>query len=66
MCLYTLTHTLVLTVPLITLGPLPPITNDQETRDFFTAVMHSTSYTLLEHLYIQDCLLTAYRKGTWG
>ena len=29
------THTLVLTVPLVTLGPLPPITNDQETRGFY-------------------------------
>lgn len=35
MCLYTLTHTLVLTVLLVTLGPLPPITNDQETRFFY-------------------------------
>lgn len=35
MHLHTLTHTLVLTVLLVTLGPLPPTTNDQETGDFY-------------------------------
>lgn len=35
--------------------------------EIFTAVTHSSGYTLLlELLYLQDCLLIVYRKGMWG